>query len=112
MAKERQKGWIGRRRGEGQQQDTPSYNMRDEDGYSPVFRTSSSQIVEEMLKLDDLQVTDEYGQPLLWWCARRGLVSERVASDPNLARQYRQRWRGSLPLEEGKNETIVIELIF
>ena len=76
--------------------------MRDRDGNSPVFRTSSSTIVEEMLKFDDLQVT-RYGMPLLWHCAHEGLVSERVASDPKLAGQYQQRWRGRLPLEEGEH---------
>ena len=93
----------GRKRRRGQQ-DTPSYNMRDINGYSPVFWTSSLTILEEMLKLDDLYVTDGIGRPLLWHCAERGYVSERVASDQKLAGQYGQRWRGSLPLEEGEHE--------
>ena len=99
---------TGRKKRREWQQDVPSYNIRDVDGYSPVFRTSSSKIVEVMLKFGDLQVTRWDGIPLLWWCASEGLVSERVALDPKLAGQYGQRWEGSLPLERGKNEYIVI----
>ena len=80
--------------------------MRNGDGLSPVFLTKSSKIVEEMLKLDDLQVTRVDGTPLLWHCAMRGCVSERVASDQKLAGQYGQRWWGSLPLEEGEHGKI------
>ena len=97
VTRERQEGQDGqpRRRGEGQQQhDTSSYNMRNEYVLSPVFYTSSSAIVEEMLKFDDLQVTTENGKQLLWQCARWGCVSKRVASDPKLAGQYGQRWEG------------------
>ena len=86
------------------QNDTPSYNMRDGGGRSPVFRARSLKIVEEMLKLEDLQLTrGSDGMPLLWHCAGRGYVSEKVAFDPRLAGQYGQRWRGSLPLEQGEN---------
>ena len=94
--------------GEGQRQDNPSYNMRDYNGCSPVFKTSSERIVEEMIKMDDLQVTDKDGMPLLWHCAKYGCVSEGVASDPKLVEQYGQRWWGRLPLEEGKHQLYLI----
>ena len=86
------------------QQDTPSYNMRDKNGLSPVFWTASEKIVEAMLELHDLLVTTRRGVPLLWNCATYGCVSQRVASDPKLVAQYGQRWLGRLPLEEGENE--------
>ena len=67
VTKERQEGQDGKtgRRGEVQQQDTPSYNMEDKWGFSPVFLTVSSKIVEEMLKLDDLELKDGKGNQLL-----------------------------------------------
>ena len=69
VTKERQEvqdGQPGRRGEEGQQQDeTPSYNMRDIFGRSPVFKTESSKIVEEMLKLPDLELEDGKGRQLL-----------------------------------------------
>ena len=81
----------------------PTYNMRDYNGCTPVFKTSSERIVEELLKLDDLQLTDKDGMPLLWHCAKYGCVSEGVASDPKLVEQYGQRWWGRLSLEEGEH---------
>ena len=86
---------------------TPSYNMQDIYGCSPVFLTSSCRIVEEMVRLDDLQVTTRDGSPLLWHCAGRGCVTERVASDQRLVGQYGQRHHGRLPLEEGEHEHLV-----
>ena len=93
-----------RREGRRGQWDMPSYNMRDENGLSPVFWTASEKIVEAMLEFHDLLVTTRRGVPLLWNCATYGCVSERVASDPKLVGQYGQRWLGRLPLEEGKHE--------
>ena len=72
-----------------------------------VFLTSSCRIVEEMVRLDDLQVTTRDGSPLLWHCAGRGCVTERVASDQRLVGQYGQRHHGRLPLEEGEHEHLV-----
>ena len=80
----------------------PSYNMLDSHGWRPVFYTSSARIVEEFLTLHDLEVTAGDGEPLLWFCAGRGWVSERVATDAKLAGQYSQRWKGTLPLEAGE----------
>ena len=59
-------GWPGRGTLDGQQQ--PSYNMRDRAGESPVFWTSSSAIMEEMLKLPDLDLEDGKGRQLLERC--------------------------------------------
>ena len=73
-------------------------------GWNPVFWTKSEKIVEEMLKLDDLQVRARDGEPLLRRCALKGMVSERMASDRKLAGQYGQRYEGRLPLEEGEHE--------
>ena len=78
----------------------PSYNIKSSAEKSPVFYASSTKIVEMMLDhLDDLEVTGEYGMPLLWKCADWGGVSKRVAQDNRLIGQYGQRWDGSLPLE-------------
>ena len=81
----------------------PSYNMENSRGWRPVFTTSSVRIVEEFLSLDDLDVADRDGRPLLWHCAERGCVSERVATDVKLAGQFSQRWNGTLPLEKGEH---------
>ena len=86
------------------QQGTPSYNMRDRNGLSPVFWTTSVRIVEGMLEFNDLQLTKRDGEPLLWYCATNLCVSERVATDHRLIRQYGQRWKGRLPLEEGEHD--------
>ena len=51
--------------GRGLQQGTPSYNMRDKWGDSPVFKTKSEKIVEEMVKLPDLELADGNGRQLL-----------------------------------------------
>ena len=87
----------------------PSYNMEDWNGRRPAFNTSSTRIVEEFLTLDDLEVTDGDGKPLLWWCAARGLVSDRVATDVRLKSQYKQRWYGTLPLEKGERSLVVLQ---
>ena len=64
--------------------------------------TEWTNIVEEMLKLDDLLVTRGDGKPLLWHCVQFCLLNERVASDRKLAEQYGLRWLGTLAIEEGK----------
>ena len=79
----------------------PSYNMGDISGGSPVFMTSSARIREELLTLDDVELTNGSGKTLLWGCAYEGWVSERVATDVKLSGQYGQRWKGTLPLEIG-----------
>ena len=79
---------------------TPSYNMRDANGDTPVFQdNTSTRMVESYLKLDDLEVTNEKGKPLLWFCAKAGRISERIACDQRLRSQLGERWEGSLPIE-------------
>ena len=75
------------------------YNAETPAGRSPIFYTYSSGIVEELLKFDDLEVRAKDGLPLLIWCAERGIVTERIASDRKLRGQLGERWDGSLPLE-------------
>ena len=73
---------------------TPSYNMKDSHGDSPVFvavEWNSTQLIERFLELDDLEVTCDNGKPLLWYCARWGRVSEKVARDVKLRGQMGQR---------------------
>ena len=61
--------------GDQQQHQTPSYNMQDWEGVTPVFLTRSEKIVEEMVKLHDLELTAGDGTQLLekgedgfcWW---------------------------------------------
>ena len=84
---------------------TPSYNARNKWGESPVFRTSSSRIVEMCLQFDDLAVTKEDGKPLLWYCAENGTLSEKVGEDVKLKGQYGTRWEGTLPFEIGEYPT-------
>ena len=83
---------------------TPSYNMPDEDGYSPAFWTYSSKIMEMMLQFDDLEVLSRNtGQPLLWRCAYVGIVTEKIAMDERLKGQVAEVWNDTLPLEEGEH---------
>ena len=58
-----QPGRAGRRGG--WREATPSYNMKSSTGWSPVFLTSSEKIVEEMVKLPDLELADGKGRQLL-----------------------------------------------
>ena len=61
-----QPGRNRKRSGGGKQQhQTPSYNMRDWGGATPVFLTRSENIVEEMLKLHDLELAAGNGRQLL-----------------------------------------------
>ena len=83
--------------------ETPSYNMQDEDGLSPAFHTFSSGIMEMLLDFDDLEVVKERdGQPLLWVCAERGMVTEKVASHERLRGQLGMMHDGTLSLEKGE----------
>ena len=56
--------------------------MQDLDGWSPVFRTTSEKIVEEMLKLHDLELVNGNGRQLLergedhFCCQRLGALTE------------------------------------
>ena len=83
--------------------ETPSYNMQDEDGLTPAFHTFSSRIMEMLFDFDDLQVIKERdGQPLLWVCAERGIVTVKVAKDERLRRQLGQIHDGTLSLKKGE----------
>ena len=45
--------------------------------------------------------------PLLWHCAKEGLVNERIANDTRLRGQIGLGWNSTLPLEEAfKKETL------
>ena len=85
----------------------PSYNMDCFDGGTPTFSTESLEIVEDLLQFDDLEVTrddldDNDELPLLWRCAEKGIVSQKVAVDAKLRGQFCLRFWGTLPLEEGE----------
>ena len=83
--------------------ETPSYNMPDEDGLSPAFHTFSSRIMEMLLDFEDLEVVKERdGQPLLWVCAERGIVADKVAKDERLRGQLGLMHNGILSLEKGE----------
>ena len=119
VRQEREEG-RGRQGGAGGGREAlPSYNMTEKRyGNRPVFMSSSpdfwrkkptnnslsssARIVEELLTLDDLEVTDGDGTPLLWICAFWEWLNVRAATDARLAGQYSQRWQGTLPLERGE----------
>ena len=85
----------------GMSEGVPCYNARDVIGRSPVFYTMSADIIEKMLELEDLAVVDLDGEPLLWRCARDGIVNLRIAH--SLRNQIGLRGlRGALPLEIGE----------
>ena len=87
----------------GSEAEIPCYNIKSSAEKSPAFYALSRRIVEMLLEsFADLDVTAEYGMPLLWKCAHWGGVSERVARHERLAEQYGQRWSGTLPLETGR----------
>ena len=53
------------------------------------------------------KVKSEDGTPLLWHCARVGLVNEKIANDTRLRGQIGLGWKATLPLEETfKRETL------
>ena len=77
--------------------------MEDEDGLSPAYHTFSPRIMEMLLDFGDLKVIKERdGQPLLWLCAERAMVTEKVANDVRLKKQLQLTFDGSLSLEKGK----------
>ena len=57
---------VDRDRGQrvGEEEEEPAYNIKDKDGWSPVFRTCSDEIIEHLLQYDDLQIFDKDGYPL------------------------------------------------
>ena len=79
----------------------PSYNMKSSIGLTALFFTRKSSIVEMLLQLDDIIVEDNL-RPLLWRCARHGIVTENVARDKKLRDQFGQINKGTLALEEGE----------
>ena len=94
--------------------ETPSYNMEDEDGLSPAYHTFSPRIMERLLDFNDLKVIKERdGQPLLWLCAERAMVTEKVANDVRLKQQLMLTFDGSLSLEKGELHRLLwIELTY
>ena len=87
-----------RRRSEEGMTGTPSYNIQDKNGNSPAFISCSYKLIEMMLQFEDLQLLSGKGKTLLWRCAERNLVSEKVAW--RLRDQLGQRYVGPLPLEK------------
>ena len=82
--------------------------MMDSHGWRPWFQaingwSISSRIIEKLLSLDDLEITDKRGKTLLWACSEKGAVTERVATDIKLVGQYGQSYQGTLPLEIGEH---------
>ena len=41
--------------------EVPVYNIRDKEGWTPLFRTSSDEVIEHLLQFDDLQIFDKDG---------------------------------------------------
>ena len=98
---EEEKKRIQTDRDQGKEGGTPSYNMMDIRGWQPVFWTTSSRIVEMLLRFGDLEVTSGDGEPLLWRCAWKGSASEMVAE--RLRGQIGQRWKDTLPFDRGEH---------
>ena len=80
----------------------PSYNMKSSIGLTALFFTRKSSIVELLLQFDDIIVTDDL-RPLLWRCARHGIITEKIARDRKLTAQFGLTNKGTLALEEGEN---------
>ena len=78
-----------------------SYNMVEAIGWTPVSWATSSSIVEMLLKFDDLEVKAR-DRTLLWHCAWRGILTEKIMTNVKIRSQLGQRTQdGRLPLEEG-----------
>ena len=78
--------------------EVPTYNMVDDFGCTPVFRTRSSRVVEFLLELHDIAVIDEDGNPLLYECIRRGMITDAIANNDKMKAQFGLRHQGSLPM--------------
>ena len=78
------------------------YEVRECNFKLKTFTTKSSEIVELLLRQDELVVVDGKGCPLLWHCVQNGILTERVALDERLRYQYGQQYEGKFPLEIGK----------
>ena len=76
----------------------PTYNMLDDFGCTPVFLTRESRVVEYLLAYNDLSVTDEDGNPLLYECIRKNILTETIANDDKMKSQLGLRYQGPLPI--------------
>ena len=76
----------------------PTYNMLDDFGCTPVFLTRESRVVEYLLNYNDLSVTDGDGNPLLYECIRKNILTETIANDDRMKSQLGLRHRGLLPI--------------
>ena len=92
------KGGKRRERREGE---VPSYNVKNKNGFSPLFCTDSARVVELLLQFDDLEATRLDGRPLLMECARFGIVTAEIANHDKVSAQFAQTHSGKLPLEVG-----------
>ena len=90
------KGDKRERRREGE---VPSYNVKNHNGFSPLFCTDSARIVELLLQFDDIEATRLDGRPLLMECARFGIVTREIAGHYKVSSQFAQTHSGKLPLE-------------
>ena len=75
-------------------------NIKDWRSTTPIFYARSSEVIEAMMRLGDLEVVNPHEDPLLWKCAERGLVSGAVAEA--LRGQLGLRNRRTLPIEKGR----------
>ena len=75
-------------------------NIKDWRSTTPIFYAGSSEVIEAMMRLGDLEVVNPHEDPLLWKCAERGLVSGAVAEA--LRGQLGLRNRRTLPIEKGR----------
>ena len=82
----------------------PSYNMMTSLGEMPTFvgYKKPASLMELFLEFEDLHVTNEAsGETIMWHCANRGIVSEKIAQDDRVRAQLGKRVHGKLPIEEG-----------
>ena len=79
---------------------TRSYNMTDENRSTPVFLTTSAEIVEFLLhQIGELEVMKvgmpgKAGWPLLGSCIFHGIVTKNILGDKRMRRQAAMRWNG------------------
>ena len=82
----------------------PSYNIASTLGEMPAFvgYKKPASLVELFLEFEDLHVTNDAHETILWMCANRGIVTDKIIQDERVKAQIAQRFHGKLPIEEGE----------
>ena len=91
---------------------TQVWNLEDRRGYTPVFCSTSAEVVKEFLHQipaeDDLKTVLDDGMTLLYHCASEGIVDEVLLSHPKMKEHLMNKWAGELPIDVGELEDATV----